>query len=240
MMKRSFVVSILLLSVLTLSACGVKVIVGSGKIVTEDRQVSQFEAVSLSGSGDVIIQQGDREELKITAEDNLMPYIRTEVRGRTLHIFFDPRRLVFVNPTRPIKIYLSMRDVRDLELSGSGSLYSEKIVTDNLDIDISGSGEVTVDDLKADGVKLDISGSGRCRLKGEVDRQTLNISGSGSCQAGELQSRETVIDVSGSGKIEVNAAEKLRVDISGSGDVIYSGKPQISQSVSGSGRLSAK
>ncbi len=240
-MKSKLVfLSAVIFGALLLSACGFGVLRGSGNVVSESRAVSNFDAVAFSGSGDVIIDQNGTEGLKIEAEDNLIPHIRTEVRGHTLHIFFDPMGMVMVRPTRPMKFHLSMKDVKVLDLSGSGTIYSEKITTSSLVMDISGSGDATIDSLTADRMDIDISGSGKCLLKGEAAMLSLNISGSGNCNSSGLNSKDVRIDVSGSGKAQVKADNRLDIDISGSGDVVYTGSPQISQKVSGSGRISAR
>ena len=51
---------------LFLAGCGFipAQVVGSGKVVTEDRQVSNFNQVAVSGIGDLVITQGQDETLK--------------------------------------------------------------------------------------------------------------------------------------------------------------------------------
>lgn len=234
-----FLPVLMILGAFVLSACGINVVRGSGNVVNETRQVSEFDSIAFSGSGDVIVTQGDTEGLVVEAEDNLLPYIRTDVRARTLHIYFDPMDLVMVHANKTMRFHVSMKQVAGLDLSGSGTVYSRSITADNLVIDISGSGETTIDSLKADNLNIDISGSGKCKLAGDVSSEKLNISGSGDCNTRDLTSRNAVIDVSGSGKAIVMAADRLDVKISGSGDVFYSGNPQISQKVTGSGKISA-
>ncbi|MHC1783092.1 MAG: head GIN domain-containing protein [Anaerolineaceae bacterium] len=240
-MKRIASIVVLMVALL-LTGCnftGLKIVTGSGKLVEETRQVSGFDSIDMSGSGDIIITQGDQEGVKIEAEENLMPYIRTEVRGHTLHIYIDHTDLLTINTSRPMRFYVSMKDVAGLDLSGSGSISSDQISTNDLDIKISGSGDVEIDNLKADSVTLDISGSGKCNFKGLAASQNIDISGSGRCDNSELKSRDVKIDVSGSGNITVNAEDTLDVNISGSGDITYSGNPKVTQDISGSGKLTS-
>ena len=67
---------------------GIRTIKGSGNVVTEERDVSGFDRVALSGFGEVIITQGDKESLTVETDDNLMRYIETKVRGGTLELGF--------------------------------------------------------------------------------------------------------------------------------------------------------
>ena len=55
---------------------------GSGQVVTETREVSNFNAVEFTSFGDLTIQQGERESLTIEAEDNVLREIETVVRGQ--------------------------------------------------------------------------------------------------------------------------------------------------------------
>jgi predicted small secreted protein len=239
-MKRVLVLpTILLAGAMLLSACGFGMIRGSGKVVEETRPVSGFDSIASSGSGDVIITQGDQESLKVEAEENLMRYIRTEVRGNTLHIFMDPSGAFALQPTKPMKFYVSLKQLNGLALSGSGTMKSEKIETADLDINASGSGNVVINDLKADTVKIDLSGSGETTLKGEAATQKMVLSGSGRCENDKLVTRDTSVDASGSGGASVNVSDTLNVNLSGSGSVDYTGTARVTQHVSGSGHVSS-
>lgn len=240
-MKRILTLPIVLLSVAMLfTACGLGMIRGSGKVVEENRPVSGFDSIASSGSGDVIITQGDAESLIIEAEDNLIRYIRTEVRGNTLHIYLDPAGALAIQPTKPMKFYVSLKNLTGVDLSGSGTVTSDKIETGDLDVNVSGSGIVTINDLKADSVSIDLSGSGQTVLKGEAASQKMEISGSGRCANSKLMTRDTSLDISGSGGASVNASDTLTVNVSGSGNVEYTGTPKVTQNVSGAGRITSK
>ncbi|MCJ7666613.1 MAG: DUF2807 domain-containing protein, partial [Actinobacteria bacterium] len=65
-----------LLLVTAVSCIGEKII-GSGNVISEDRAVPGFSKISISGSGDLFIEQGDEESITITAEDNLIPLLTT-------------------------------------------------------------------------------------------------------------------------------------------------------------------
>jgi len=50
----------------------VSALIGSGYIVSEDRNVSGVTAVRLMTSGDLTIEQGNQESPTIEADDNLL------------------------------------------------------------------------------------------------------------------------------------------------------------------------
>jgi hypothetical protein len=57
---------------------------GSGHLVTESRQVSGFDSVLLSGAGELILDQTGVESLTITAEDNIIGELTSDVVGGQL------------------------------------------------------------------------------------------------------------------------------------------------------------
>ena len=89
-MPKRLLLSLIVIFPLVLGACDtLRVIEGSGDVVTETRAVSGFDRVILGGIGELTLIQGEEESLEIEAEDNILPQITTEVRDGTLTISFD-------------------------------------------------------------------------------------------------------------------------------------------------------
>lgn len=207
---------------------------GSGNVTTEARSVSGFDRVSVMGSGELTLVQGDDEGLTIEADDNLLPVIVSEVRGG--HLKIGPEN-VNVRPSSPIRYQLRFKDLTELHLSGSVRAEADAIKTDRLALHISGSGRVQVPKLEAGTLSTHISGSGSATAAGQVGRQEIRISGSGNHHAPELQSHRADVHISGSGDASLWVDEILAAHISGSGRVEYRGSPRIESHISGSGRI---
>ena len=202
--------------VLLLAACSVTR--GSGQLATESRAVSGFSKIDLSGGGELTIQKTGTESLSISAEDNLLPRLTSEVSNDTLILGTKPNTTIL--PQQPITYTVTVRDLTGVAVSGSGNIRVPDLTTTALSISISGSGTITVN--------------------GTVDDQDLEISGSGGYEAAQLTSKTVKADISGSGTASVLATNVLDVEISGSGTLTYSGNPQIEQEISGSGKLIKK
>ena len=79
-------ITILLIAVLTAAAgCSRPGIKGDGVIQTEDRSISEYSKVAVAG-GYKIKWSAGRPALNISADQNLLPLIKTVVRGNTLQI----------------------------------------------------------------------------------------------------------------------------------------------------------
>ena len=236
MKKRILVLGLLLsAALLGITACNLIGERGSGDLITETREVSNFDSIALEGSGDVIVSQGGGESLIVETDDNLMEHVETEVRNGTLYLGFEtdvdsrgfsPTRLIFT---------VGVNDLKGLSVSGSGNIESDMVETDSLEATISGSGEILIEDLIASEVTGKISGSGKIELSGEAVTQDVTVGGSGKYRASDLQSESAEVSVSGSGNATVWATKTLDASISGSGSIDYFGNPSVNQSTSGSG-----
>lgn len=224
-------------SVLLLVACGVRDLRGSGDLITAPWEVSGFDRIRVTGSGDVVIAQDGTESITVETDDNLMRYVTAKVKGRTLELGFEEGTTV--SPTR-LTFELHLKELTRLVISGSADIEAERIETNQLEIDISGSGDIRIDALTADNLEIDIGGSGDVDLAGEVERQEISIGGSGKVRAAELASQRADVSIGGSGDATVWAVEYLDVAISGSESVDYYGNPSTDLSGQGSGDVRSR
>ena len=239
-MKKYLFISVAIITTLMLNACAFSLTQGSGKVVTETRQISGFDQVELSGIGSLTITQGDKEGLQIDAEDNILPRIETIVQNRTLQIRYQNNDWQnTVVPTKPIKFLLSVNNINGMELSGAGSITSANVKTDNLTISSSGAGSVKIGSLSAKSLTTNLSGLGGCELAGKVNSQNVVISGTGSYNAPDMESQNTTIIISGAGSSTVWSTSSLNVTISGAGSVSYYGSPNVTKTISGIGSINS-
>jgi hypothetical protein len=212
---------------------GCTLVRGSGDVISEERDVSGFDSILVQGGGILEIVQTDDEGLTITADENLLEYIETDVKGDTLEITIrDPNTQIM--PSEDIRYEVRLRDLNEVDVDGSVDIVCEGMLTDDVKLDISGSSSVAFSSLDADSLELSISGSADSTIDGEIAEQRLDISGSGDFQHGELRSRSSRVSISGSGDVTVWATDELDIDVSGSGNVSYYGSPTVSQNLSGS------
>lgn len=206
------------LSLLLLAGCGVSLpggTSGTGAVKTETRTVSGFTAVELGGNGDVTVQQNGTESLNISAEENLLPLLTSEVVDGTLKLGVkDGAR---IDSTQPITYQVTVKNLTGLDVGGSGNQTITGVTTSSLRVRVAGSGAVTA--------------------SGTADAQDIQMAGSGTYRGSGLTSKTASVNSAGSGTAELTVSDRLDVKIIGSGTVTYSGSPQVTQSVIGSGTL---
>jgi hypothetical protein len=238
MYKR--ILCLAVLSTLLLTACSgrpsITITIGSGKVITETRDVRNFSALSLTVVGDLTITQGQTEALTIEAEDNIVPHIKAEVRNGTLFISFDRENWQDrFQPTKPIKFNLALKDLTAMESSGAENIKSASLKTNRLTMKLNGAGNVKIARLEASEIVTVINGAGNVDLAGQVTRQEVTLNGVGSYRAGDLNSQIAKIAVNGVGGATLWAREGLDVRIAGVGGVSYYGNPTVTKDVTGVG-----
>lgn len=191
---------------------------GSGKIVSENRELGDFTKVRLANSGDAFIKYGTKREVRVEADDNIIENVLTEVNEKGELVIGMKRGSWNMSK---LNVYITIPKLSGVSVSGSGSIEVE-------------SG------FQSDEMKTGISGSGSIRFKGGVaTRHDVRISGSGSVTADKLEADDVNVEISGSGNSDIFVKKSLNASISGSGDVRYKGTPaNISKTIRGSGSIS--
>ena len=238
MNRRALAVLLILIVALGLQGCvGIRGVRGSGNSDEKVYEVSDFSAVEIATLGNLFIEFGDTEGLRIEADDNLLRYFEVEVRNGTLRI--EHKDAVTLVPKDPIYFYLTAKSLDRIAVSGLCNVeVKDNLETDRFTLAISGGGNVDLAELYADSFVVNISGLGDLYVEGgEVEGQEILISGGGNVQARALSTAETTIRVSGLCSATVNVRDHLKVTISGGGSVQYLGSPTVEQNISGLGHV---
>ncbi len=211
-------------------------VTGSGVVTQENRAVSEFNAVSLNGAGELTITQGEKESLVVEAEDNLLPLIKSQVRNGVLVIGFDSESFgATVHPTKSIKFDLSVKELNSIAVAGAAVIRSERLKGDRLTLTVDGAGLVKLNGVEATEVSTTMNGAGNVELAGNVVRQVATLNGLGNYQTHDLNSKSAQVTVSGAGGATLRADENLDVAINGAGSVTYYGNPRVTQKIAGVG-----
>lgn len=207
---------------------------GSGSSAVETREVSGFRKVAYSLPGELTIVRGDAGEVRIEADDNLVPRIETRVRNGVLEIGSGGSTL---RPSGPLRVRLTTPALEGVIATGAGSVDAPGLRGEEVSVTLAGSGDVRAHDLETARLRVDVAGSGNAVLSGRASRQVLTIAGSGDVDAVEVASDAVEATIAGSGSARVHARERIRANLVGSGSVLYRGDPEISTTRVGSGTV---
>jgi hypothetical protein len=190
------------------------VVKGSGILLEETRNVPEFSGIDLSGIYEVFVRCGQKQEVFVFGDDNVVPHVKTEVNGNILKVFLDQS----VSTRNKIKLILSANMVNSLKVSGTAT------------VDISR--------VRNKSFNLVISGTGDTKVEGMSDALEITVSGTGNVDAKNLTAKTAVVDVSGAGNVVLSASDELIASIRGVGNIYYYGNPgKVVEAVSGVGKI---
>ena len=127
-MKKTILILVL---AVTLVACGNVSNFGSGKIVTEERSVSNFERVYVRGEGTVYLTQGDEISDVVETDDNLIRRVYTEVKGRTLELRYASGPFgTHLRPTEGYTYHVTVPNLENITISGSAEVFADGVATE--------------------------------------------------------------------------------------------------------------
>lgn len=217
-----------LLSMFLLTGCGFNItsldpesmarITGSGQVVTESRPVSEFDGLAVNGAGRVFVDQTGTESLAITADDNVLPYIETQVREGKLWIRFQPN--VAVRNLKDLTFRLTVKNLNSIDLDGAVALEGKHIAASQMAVTTSGAAAV--------------------QLEGKVDQLAVTLSGAGAYNSRNLECKRATVTNNGAGAAIVRVSDELNATINGMGAIQYIGNPKVTRGIHGIGVVSQR
>ncbi len=211
MKQKLFLGSILFTALLfsNVSRAQKESIEGSGNIITKEISVQPFDGLTAGGVFNVILQQGNKEQVKIEAEDNLQPLFEVKNEGSTLKISF--KKDVNLKHAKKMNVYVTFKNLKSLNISSVGNVTATGSLSfDNLSLENNSVGNVDLD-LAAQKLSVKNNSVGSLKLSGKADNAVIKSNSVGSIQAGGLVVQVMDIQNDGVGGAEVNAVKELKV-----------------------------
>ena len=190
---------------------------GSGVQGTEVRAVETFEAIDVGGGAITVkVQVGPQTHVEVQGDDNIVPKVRTEVQGATLHVELPGSTVTKL----PLVVQIAMPSLKEFEISGASTA------------DIHG--------IEGEQLEIDVDGASTARLHGEVATLDAEVSGASTLRAAELTAKTIDVDADGASTAEVHASESLDANASGASTIRYHGQPAtLERNASGSSTVEA-
>jgi hypothetical protein len=184
---------------------------GNGKLVTRDVAIKSFSELKASGVYELKLSQGNSESVKIEADENLHDLFLVSNDGDKLVISMKKMNNVNLKTKNKMRVYVTFKNLKDLELSTVGNVASEKSLTFNdLNLENRSVGNVNLA-FTANKVDVKNTSVGNVTFTGKAQTAVFKNSGVGNLEAGDFVVQTLNIENTGVGNAEVNAAKELKV-----------------------------
>jgi len=212
---------------------------GSGHVITENRSISGFNNIDVSGAIDVYVRQDSSTSVKVEADDNILEYIEIHTDGSTLEIYTENN--IRLRPSNKIKVYVSNPNYKEIQVSGASSVRCENEITsaDVLEVGLSGASEGRLE-LNAPKISVHLTGASNASVKGKTKDFEGSASGASEIRGFDLLSENANVNASGASHIEIFASVKIDGEASGASSVNYKGNAQSNVGKSGASSVNKK
>lgn len=191
---------------------------GQVQFLKENRPSGAFTRIVNNCSADIMLQQGNTNELVVEADASVIGEIKTTIKGNTLTV-----NMHNVRPFKKIKrlkVWITASNLEEIEINGSGDLTTQNpLRSPNLKLCINGSGDARIE-MEGGSLDASIYGSGDVNVSGVRGTLKLGIHGSGDFEGSKMQLENAILSCFGSGDIRLEGkTANLNIDSYASGDI---------------------
>jgi hypothetical protein len=198
---------------------------GSGNVITKDISVKSFDELNASGIFNLQLSQGDKETVKIEADDNLMDLFIVENEGSTLKI--SMKKNSNFNSKKHLRVYVTFKTLKSMNLSMVGGTSSDdKLKFADLKLKNQSVGSVNLN-MTLQTLNLENESVGSVKLEGSADNAVVKNNSVGSINAGNFVVQKMEIENNGVGSATVNAEKELKYSDSFLGKVSNKGNATV-------------
>ena len=186
---------------------------GSGKRVVQKRDIGQFTSISTDGAFDIDVVCQKDLSLEVEADDNVLPFITTEVKGNVLYL--KPTRTYSVEDAP--KFTISVPNIEAFSANGAGKIQVSGLNNDKFQISANGAPLITA--------------AGTTKMIG------IDTNGAARIDTHNLRAPHAIVDSKGVSKVDLGVSDQLDVTVSGPSRVTYKGDPVVNKTVHGPGKV---
>lgn len=204
---------------------------GNGKIVKEERNLSNFEALEVSNGIEVLVSQDSFEKVVVEVDENILKILKTQVSGGTLKIYLEENIL----HAKRLRVYVTLKQLKSVQTdSGSEVKSTGKISCGNLKIDSSSGSGVNME-VNATILNAESSSGSSIKISGSAVSFRGNSSSGSGIHASALVAENGNLSASSGASINVQVTKDLKAHANSGAGITVLGNPQTRNTDSSSG-----
>jgi hypothetical protein len=211
---------------------GGPLIVGSGVVKTESREVPAFTEVEITSALEATVSIGEKPSVTLTMDDNLLPLVKTEVEGGKLVVRYQSGSNI--QAKSPQKVALVAPSLAAIAATGAAKVVATVGEAKSMKLEALGAGRLEVKGLDAESVDVTSEGAGQVELAGQAKRLTLDASGASQMLAPQVAFESARVSLSGASNGTLRVTGSIEGGVSGASSLKVSGNP-ATRNVSSSG-----
>lgn len=196
-----------------------------GQEKTEERKVTGYSGVSVSEGIKVELTLGDKEFVEVTAGENYIDRVITEVKDDVLKIRISGNN--WNSSNKNILVKVTAKTINTIKASSGASLVTQNLIESSSLKMASSSGANLKVAFKAPNASCEASSGANAKLKGSAKNFKVSASSGSGISAMDVKAIKVKAKVSSGANIKIHVEEELEADASSGGSIKYSGSPTI-------------
>lgn len=186
---------------------------GSGKRVTEKRQVGPFTSISTEGAFNIEVVCQKDASMEVEGDDNVLAHVSSEVKNNVLKL----RNSDNYSVSEPVTFRITAPNLEAFSATGAGRIQITAVNNDKLIISSDGAPTISV--------------SGTTKMIG------IDTSGAAKIDTHNLRAAHAIVDSKGVSKVDLGVSDQIDVTVSGPSLVTYRGDPVVNKTIHGPGKV---
>ena len=217
-------------------------IAGSGVSKQETRAVDAFHALEAGNAVqmNVTVTPGAKPSVKISGDDNLLPFFESLVRdGKLIIRLKDNSR---ISTKLPLLAEVVVGEIDGVEATEAASVKVKGVVKVNrLSARASGAAQVSVEGVESSQAAASATGASKVTLSGSAASLKVDASGASQVKAQALTAEDAHVSISGASSVVLTANKSVAGDLSGALQLELHGRPaKKTVSISGASGVTEK
>ena len=188
-------------------------------IISEPRQVSDFNSICIDKAVKVELIQKDSCSVRVFADASYITNVTTEVRDSILFITNNTKNSATVE--------ISMPTIKSIIADKASNIDGENIKSKNLEIQLNGASKADLN-LNAKNLTLHIGQASNIEMEGNTEKLLLVVNGASKADLEELKVKNADVSVIAASNVKIWVVDSLKTNLSGASKLKYKGFPIIS------------
>lgn len=198
---------------------------GDGVVKTEVLDLKNFKHIVAKGEFKLFLSKGNEDEVKITADQNIIPLFQCIQKSEQLLIIMEAD----IKKYKDLSLHISCKNIKQIDLQKNVETnINPNFKFENLHIFVSGY-SLLKGNIKTSNFKLFASDNAFVELSGEAKDTEVNAHDDAEVDAFAMSIDKAKVITTGYSEVKINCNRDLQLKVSGQSSLYYTGNAKISE-----------
>lgn len=207
----------------------------STNMATQEYSLDNFNALNVDSDYEVIMKKGNENKVVITANENLLPYLKVDTKKESLKLHMEDN-IYFKGNMRLRAVVYSTNNISNYAIEDDATVAVEYIIEGNLNLAMSDDAGFK---SEVDCKHINIAGKSDSdiKLKGQCKQLNAALKSDSKLEGKDFVVGNASIALKGDSTARMAIDNSLSIAASGDSIMEYSGNPKITSAITGDAEL---